>query len=69
MSYWCLQVDVTKTWVLFSSIFLGFSFIFGNTIKTTFESIIYIFIVHPFDVGDYVIVDGDRVRVSHPGAF
>ncbi|KAK9802607.1 hypothetical protein WJX73_001744 [Symbiochloris irregularis] len=58
------NVDVTRTWVLFSSIFLGFSFIFGNTIKTTFESIIYIFIVHPFDVGDFIIVDSDRVRVD-----
>ena len=60
-------MDVTRTWVLFSSIFLGFSFIFGNSIKSTFEATVFIFLVRPFDVGDILVLDGDRVTVSpHP---
>lgn len=40
-----------------STIVVGFSFIFGNSAKTLFESMVFIFATHPYDVGDLVCVD------------
>ena len=40
-----------------STIVVGFSFVFGNTAKNIFESMIFIFSTHPYDVGDLVCVD------------
>lgn len=37
-------------------------FIFGNTCKTVFEAIIFLFAMHPFDVGDRCEVDGVQVQ-------
>lgn len=45
------------------SIVLGFSFIFGNSAATLFESLIFIFATHVFDVGDLVFIDD---QVSTP---
>jgi hypothetical protein len=30
-------VDVTKTWLTFSSMILAFTFVFGNSIRTVYE--------------------------------
>ncbi|KAM2120987.1 hypothetical protein ACFX1Q_018845 [Malus domestica] len=35
-------------------------FVFGNTAKTVFEAIIFVFVMHPFDVGDRCVVEGER---------
>ena len=52
---------------MFSSIVLAFAFMFGNSVKTVYESIIYLFVVHPFDVGDKIIVDTVSSKAScHP---
>ena len=57
-------MDLEKVWVMFSSIVLAFAFMFGNSVKTVYESIIYLFVVHPFDVGDKIIVDTVSSKVS-----
>lgn len=44
-----------------ATLVLGFSFIFGNAAATLFESLIFIFSTHVFDVGDLVLID-DQVR-------
>uniref|UniRef100_A0A6N2LJ41 Mechanosensitive ion channel protein n=1 Tax=Salix viminalis TaxID=40686 RepID=A0A6N2LJ41_SALVM len=44
--------------------FLVVSFIFGNTAKTLFESIIFLFVIHPFDVGDRCEIDGVQLIVE-----
>lgn len=59
-----LQVDLQKTWVMFSSIVLAFAFVFGNSVRSIYESLIYLFVVHPFDVGDKIIVDSVSSKVS-----
>ncbi len=51
---------------MFSSIVLAFAFVFGNSVKTVYESIIYLFVVHPFDVGDKIIVDAVTSKVQVP---
>lgn len=49
---------------MFSSIVLAFAFVFGNSVRTVYESIIYLFVVHPFDVGDKIIVDSLSSKVG-----
>ena len=43
--------------VFVSSVFLGFAFMFGNSVRNLFEAVIFIFIVHPFDTGNALIID------------
>ncbi|KAK7411882.1 hypothetical protein VNO78_03325 [Psophocarpus tetragonolobus] len=40
------------------------AFVFGNTAKTVFESIIFVFAMHPFDVGDRCVIDGVQMVVE-----
>ena len=49
-------MQVEKVWFTFSSIALAFAFIFGNSIRTIYESVVFLFIVHPFDVGDGILL-------------
>ncbi len=51
-----LQVNVNKVWLTVSSVLLGFSFVFGTSIRTTFESVVFLFVVHPYDVGDMLLL-------------
>ena len=51
-----VQVDLYKTWLTCSTLVLAFSFSFSNTLKNLLEAIIYLFVVHPFDVGDGILV-------------
>lgn len=37
-------------------------FVFGNSCRTVFEAIIFLFVMHPFDVGDRCEVDGIQVE-------
>lgn len=56
----------------FSTFFVGLSFIFGGSAKTTFDCIIFIFVNHPFDsgmllsnyIGDLVTIDGINYQVQ-----
>ncbi|KAK8297550.1 hypothetical protein V6Z12_D05G196000 [Gossypium hirsutum] len=63
-----LGIPVTHFLVFISSQLLLVVFIFGNTCKTVFEAIIFLFIMHPFDVGDRCEVDGVQV-IKKPLAF
>ncbi|GAV86603.1 MS_channel domain-containing protein [Cephalotus follicularis] len=59
-----LNIATTKFFVLVSSQLVLVAFIFGNTCKTIFESIIFLFVIHPFDVGDRCEVDGVQMVVE-----
>ncbi|KAL0374540.1 UNVERIFIED_CONTAM: Mechanosensitive ion channel protein 10 [Sesamum radiatum] len=63
---WLLLMEITTTKVLvfISSQLLLVVFMFGNTAKTIFEAIIFVFVVHPFDVGDRCVVDGVQMVVD-----
>ena len=50
------QVDVNKVWITFSSIILAFSFVFSNSIRDMYAAVIFLFVVHPFDVGDALMI-------------
>lgn len=51
----------TQILVFISSQLLLVAFMFGNSAKTLFEAIIFVFVMHPFDVGDRCVVDGVQV--------
>lgn len=57
-----MEIATTRVLVFISSQLLLVVFMFGNTAKMVFEAIIFVFIMHPFDVGDRCVVDGDQVN-------
>ena len=57
-----LKVPITHFLVFLSSQLVLVVFMFGNTCRTVFEAIIFLFVIHPFDVGDRCEVDGVMVR-------
>lgn len=61
-----LGIATSKLILLVSSQLVVAAFIFGNTLKTVFEAIIFLFVVHPFDVGDRCEIDGVQVNTSVP---
>ncbi|GER35384.1 mechanosensitive ion channel domain-containing protein [Striga asiatica] len=63
---WLLLVGIatTKVLVFLSSQLVLAVFVFGNTCKTIFEAIIFVFVMHPFDVGDRCVIDGVQMIVE-----
>ncbi|CAM6034245.1 unnamed protein product [Sphagnum compactum] len=63
---WLLVLGIaTKNLLVFvSSQLLLVVFIFGNTCKNIFEAIVFLFVLHPFDVGDRCIIDGTQMVVE-----
>lgn len=58
-----LEIATTNLLVLISSQLVLAAFAFGNTCKNVFESIMFLFVAHPFDIGDRIVLDG--VPVTH----
>jgi uncharacterized membrane protein len=40
-----------------SSVAIAFAFVFGNSMRTIYESVVFLFIVHPYQVGDRCAAD------------
>ncbi|XP_017241265.1 mechanosensitive ion channel protein 6 [Daucus carota subsp. sativus] len=59
-----LKVASIHFFVLLSSQLLLVVFVFGNTCKTMFEGIIFLFVMHPFDIGDRCEVDDVQLVVE-----
>ncbi|CAM8945284.1 unnamed protein product [Rhodiola kirilowii] len=59
-----LGIATSKLVLLVSSQLVVAAFIFGNTLKTVFEAIIFLFVIHPFDVGDRCEIDGVQLVVE-----
>ncbi|KAI3797308.1 hypothetical protein L1987_32564 [Smallanthus sonchifolius] len=59
-----LKVATTHFFIFLSSQLLLVLFVFGNTCKTTFEAIIFLFVMHPFDVGDRCEIDSVQMIVE-----
>lgn len=57
-----MEIATTKVLVFLSSQLLLAGFMFGNTCKNIFEAIIFVFVMHPFDVGDRCVIDGVEVK-------
>jgi len=50
-------VNVQSLFYTLSSAILAWAVIFGNTIRSVIDGIIFLFVTHPFDVGDIVFVN------------
>ncbi|KAL2525670.1 Mechanosensitive ion channel protein 10 [Abeliophyllum distichum] len=63
---WLLLTGIatTKVLVFLSSQLVVVAFMFGNTCKTIFEALIFVFVMHPFDVGDRCVIDGVQMIVE-----
>ncbi|KAI9187540.1 hypothetical protein LWI28_029224 [Acer negundo] len=63
---WLLILGIaTSKFLLFvSSQLVVVAFIFGNSCKTVFEAIIFLFVIHPFDVGDRCEIEGVQMVVE-----
>ncbi|XXG40392.1 hypothetical protein AAC387_Pa01g1120 [Persea americana] len=59
-----LEIATSQLLVLISSQLMLVVFIFGNTCKTVFEAIIFLFVIHPFDVGDRCEIKGVQMIVE-----
>ncbi|XP_058106246.1 mechanosensitive ion channel protein 10-like [Magnolia sinica] len=57
-------VTTTNVIVVITSQLLLLGFIFGNTSKTMFESMVFLFTQNPFDVGDHCVIDGIEMVVE-----
>ncbi|KAJ9538421.1 hypothetical protein OSB04_031154 [Centaurea solstitialis] len=63
---WLLLMGLATTELLLfisSQLLLGV-FMFGTSAKSAFEAVIFVFVMHPFDVGDRCVVDGVQVVVE-----
>ncbi|CAK0787367.1 hypothetical protein CVIRNUC_010587 [Coccomyxa viridis] len=58
------NVDIQKVWLLFSSVVLAFAFIFGNSIRQLYEAVIFLFVIHPYDVGDWLKIGTNQYQVE-----
>lgn len=56
-----LGIATTHFFVFLSSQLLLAVFVFGNTLKTVFEAIVFLFVMHPYDVGDRCEIEGVQV--------
>ncbi|KAL2336373.1 hypothetical protein Fmac_010819 [Flemingia macrophylla] len=63
---WLLILELaTSKFLLFaSSQIVVAAFVFGNTCKTIFEAIIFLFVMHPYDVGDRCEINGVQMVVE-----
>ncbi|XP_065638831.1 mechanosensitive ion channel protein 6-like [Quercus suber] len=59
-----LGIATTKFLLYISSQLVLVAFIFGNTCKTVFEAIVFLFVMHPYDVGDRCEIEGVQVVVE-----
>ncbi|KAF9621747.1 hypothetical protein IFM89_027601 [Coptis chinensis] len=59
-----LGIATTQLLVVISSQLLLVAFMFGNTCKMVFEAIIFLFVMHPFDVGDRCEIEGVQMVVE-----
>ncbi|GKV51499.1 hypothetical protein SLEP1_g58144 [Rubroshorea leprosula] len=62
---WLLMMKVVSTQavVLILSQFFVLTFVFGDTCKRIFEGIMFVFVIHPFEIGDRCLIEGREEEV------
>ncbi|KAI8819729.1 uncharacterized protein EV422DRAFT_104771 [Fimicolochytrium jonesii] len=53
----------------FTSFILALSFVFGTAARTAFESLLFLFVTHPYDAGDRVLIDNQNLLVEEVGVL
>ncbi|KAG0267041.1 hypothetical protein DFQ27_009187 [Actinomortierella ambigua] len=59
--------NIVQNLLSIGSFLLALSFVFGNSVKTLFENIVFLFITHPYDSGDLCSIDGTEMFVREVG--
>ncbi|KAG0205148.1 hypothetical protein BGX28_003189 [Mortierella sp. GBA30] len=59
--------SVVQNMLSIGSFLVALSFVFGNSVKTLFENIVFLFITHPYDSGDLCNIDGTDMYVREVG--
>ncbi|KAH9622440.1 hypothetical protein KSS87_007773 [Heliosperma pusillum] len=59
----------TNVLVLIASPLLAATFVFGDTSKSLFQGLIFVYVVHPFDVGDLCVIDDKLLEVKRIDAW
>ncbi|KAF6256732.1 hypothetical protein COO60DRAFT_1461548 [Scenedesmus sp. NREL 46B-D3] len=58
-------INIVKGFTTFSATVLALTFVFGNSARSVFESAIFLFVEHPYDVGDLLgMPDNSMARVK-----
>ncbi|KNE62633.1 hypothetical protein AMAG_07830 [Allomyces macrogynus ATCC 38327] len=58
------QVNVVNVLVSFSSVLVALTFMVGNMGRNAFESLVLLFLIHPYDSGDRVVIDNEIYSVD-----
>ncbi|ORZ22960.1 hypothetical protein BCR42DRAFT_403679 [Absidia repens] len=61
------RVNLYQALVPMGTFIMGLSFMFSNTVKVAFESIMFLFVTHPYDAGDNVLIDDTTLTVHNMG--
>ena len=64
-----LDLGVTTLWAGFLALFSALGFALQSVGRTSFEAMLFLFVVHSFDIGDVVLIDGDKLYVEHIEVF
>ncbi|EGO01583.1 hypothetical protein SERLA73DRAFT_85328 [Serpula lacrymans var. lacrymans S7.3] len=67
LSVFGVNVDQSLTSVY--SLGIAASFIFKNSASNVFDAIMFLFVTHPFDTGDRILIDTDNLVVKKMGLF
>ncbi|KAF9425589.1 hypothetical protein BGZ94_007395 [Podila epigama] len=59
--------SVVQNMLSIGSFLVALSFVFGNSLRTLFENIVFLFITHPYDSGDLCDIDGTFMFVREVG--
>ncbi|KAG0276469.1 hypothetical protein BGZ95_007494 [Linnemannia exigua] len=59
--------SVVQNMLSIGSFLVALSFVFGNSLRTLFENIVFLFITHPYDSGDLCDIDGNFMYVREVG--
>ncbi|GLT47771.1 hypothetical protein SLA2020_214350 [Shorea laevis] len=66
ITIWLLMTDVltTKALIVILAQFFALAFMFGNSAKSVYEGIIFVFVTHPFDIEDHCLINGEEMVVE-----
>ena len=56
---------LTKVLTGASALIISLSFVFGNGMRQLFENVVFLFVRHPFDIGDLVRIDDKKYVVDN----
>ncbi|KAG8952510.1 hypothetical protein FRC04_004570 [Tulasnella sp. 424] len=62
-------VSITSSFSSIYTVFIAASFIFKNAASNAFDSIMFLFVTHPFDTGDRCFIENENLVVRKMGLF